>query len=269
VKRLARALRGDGGVFQVNHPAEGATADQLDWEYAYDVVPDTVEAWNISPLYQPPLPSASDNDGAIRYWEGWLDRGRKVGATGGSDNHYLATTALQGAGQPTTWVAVRERTVPGVLEGLREGRTFISHQPPAHGGPRVFLEADRDRDGRYETVVGGTVAGGTPLRVRVEGAPGAQLRVVTGGGILPFAPVTVRGARFEHGFTLPAAARWVRAEVVGEDLSDVRRQACDGPLGDQTTYCRNRIARLAMTSALYLTSSSGARQPSRAPSPAR
>jgi hypothetical protein len=252
VGRLAEALRGDGGVFQVNHPAEGATADQLDWEYGYDVVPDTVEAWNISPLYQPPLPSASDNDGAVRYWEGWLDRGSKVGATGGSDNHYLATTALQGAGQPTTWVAVRERTVRGVLKGLREGRTFISHQPPAYGGPRVFLEADRDRDGNYETPVGGTVSGGTPLRARVQGAPGARLRVVVGGGVLAFEPVTVSGASFEHRFSLPAGARWVRAELVGEDLSEVRRQACDGLLGSQTTYCRNRIARLAMTSALYL-----------------
>ena len=139
-----------------------------------------------------------------------------------------------------------------MLEGLRNGRTFVSHQPPAHGGPRVFLEADRDRDGRYETVVGGTVGGRTPLRVRVYDAPGARLRVVTGGGILPFEPVPIAGAAFEHRFTLPGAARWVRAEVVGEDLSEVRRQACDGPLGSETTYCRNRIARLALTSAIYL-----------------
>ena len=252
VRQLASLLRADGGVFQVNHPAEGATADEPDWGYGYDVVPDTVEPWNITTMYQPPLPSASDNDGAIRYWEGWLDRGEKVGATGGSDNHYLATTALQGAGQPTTWVAVRERSAAGVLEGIRRGRTFISHQPPAYGGPRVFLEADRDRDGSYETVVGGQARGGTPLRVRVHGAPGAQLRVVTGGGILPFKPVPVTGATFEHRFALPGAARWVRAEVVGEDLSEARRQACDGLLGSETTYCRNRVARLALTSAIYL-----------------
>jgi hypothetical protein len=256
VQRIAGELRGDGGVFQVNHPSEGATGDQLDWEYAYDVVPDTVEAWNISPLYQPPLPSASDNDGAIRYWEGWLDRGRKVGATGGSDNHYLATTAIQGAGQPTTWVAVRRKTVAGVLEGLRKGRTFVSHQPPAHAGPRVFLEGDRNRNGRYETIAGGTVRAKrgrrARLRVRVHGAPGAKLRIVTGGGILPFDPVTITRARFSHRFTLPAGARWVRAEVVGEDLSEVRRQVCDAPLGAETTYCRNTIARLALTSAIYL-----------------
>ncbi len=256
VESLAGQLRRDGGVFQVNHPAEGATTDQLDWKLAYAVMPDTVEAWNISPLYQPPLPSASDNDGAIRYWEGWLDRGEKVGATGGSDNHYLATTAIQGAGQPTTWVAVRRRTVAGVLEGLRKGRTFISHQPPAYGGPRLFIEGDRNRNGRYETIAGGTVRAkrGRParLRVRVHGAPGAKLRIVTGGGILPFDPVTITVARFSHRFTLPAGARWVRAEVVGEDLSEVRRQVCDAPLGAETTYCRNTIARLALSSAIYL-----------------
>ena len=98
-------------------------------------MPDTVEAWNISPLYQPPLPSASDNDGAIRYWEGWLDRGEKVGATGGSDNHYLATTAIQGAGQPTTWVAVRERTVPGRARGASQGPHV--RLPPAAGVRRA------------------------------------------------------------------------------------------------------------------------------------
>ena len=252
VARLAAELRADGGVFQVNHPAEGATDDQLDWKLGYAVEPDTVEAWNISTLYQPPLPSASDNDGAIRYWEGWLDRGAKVGATGGSDNHYLATTAVQGAGQPTTWVAVRRRTAAGVLEGLRKGRTFVSHQPPAHAGPRVFLEGDRNRNGRYETVVGGTVGSRSPVRVRVRGAPGAFLRVITDGGELAFDPVPITSPRFKHAFRLPSGASWVRAEVVGEDLPQQRAALCDGLLGGETTYCRNRIERLALTSALYL-----------------
>ncbi|MGH2986313.1 MAG: DUF3604 domain-containing protein, partial [Solirubrobacterales bacterium] len=72
VGALADALRADGGAFQVNHPAEGATAwpAEPDWEYGYEVVPDTVEVWNVSPLYQPPLPSASSNDDGVRYWEG-------------------------------------------------------------------------------------------------------------------------------------------------------------------------------------------------------
>ncbi len=120
--------------------------------------------WNISRLYQPPLPSGSNNDDAIRYWQGWLDRGAKVAATGGSDSHWRSTFAAQGVGQPTTWVFARERTTAGVLEGLRAGRTFISHQPPNLGGPRLFLEGG-GQDGRRRGR-----ASAARLSVRVEKA---------------------------------------------------------------------------------------------------
>ena len=148
--------------------------------------PDTVEVWNISRLYQPPLPSGSNNDDAIRYWEGWLDRGAKVGATGGSDSHWRSTFAAQGVGQPTTWVFARERTTAGVLEGLRAGRTFISHQPPNLGGPRLFLEAG-------DKMVGDEVAPGTRLTVRVEKGTGMFLRIVKTGGRQVGQPSRSRG----------------------------------------------------------------------------
>lgn len=226
VRDMVAALRADGGLFQANHPSDPVFA------YGYDIRPDTVEVWNLPRVWKPPLPSASDNDAAIRYWEGWLDRGHKVAATGGSDSHFAATLAVQGPGQPTTWVRVRERTAAGVLDGLRAGRTFVSHQPPGLGGPRVLLEADGDRDGRYEATVGDTVAPGTPLRVRVQGGPGAKLELYADGGRRTGAPVAVTGPAFEHRFTAPAESTWVRAEV----------NALDG----------NRTLMLGMTSALYL-----------------
>jgi hypothetical protein len=246
VQALADALRADGGLFQANHPYDPR------WEYGYDVRPDSVEVWNLPRYYQPPFPSASDNDYAIRYWEGWLDRGVHVTATGGSDNHWRSTTAAQGAGQPTTWVYADGRTPEAILAGIRAGHTFISYQPPAYAGPRVYLQGDADRDGRYESMVGDTVPAGTPLRVRVAGAPGAYLSVVGDGGKPAFRPVPVTSGRFERRFTLPSGAHWVRAEVYGNDLLEQRSAACEGPLGGQTTYCRNRILALAMTSALYL-----------------
>ena len=253
VQTMADELRAEGGVFQVNHPAEGSVdhPHDPDWSYGYDVVPDTVEVWNISRLWQPPMPSASSNDDAIRYWEGWLDRGYQVAATGGSDNHYLATTPIQGAGQPTTWVCASSPTEAGVLEGMRAGHTFISHQPPVFQGPQVFLEADGDSDGTFEAIVGDSVAPGSPLRVRVVGAPGAQLRVVTDGGEAS-APVPVTSDAFTHAFTVPADKTWVRAEIFEPDAHEERAAACDGVFGSQTTYCRNSLLALAMTSALYL-----------------
>jgi len=244
VQTLADALRADGGVFQVNHPANGSTdfPHDTDWDYMYDVQPDTVEVWNISRLYQPPLPSGSNNDDAVRYWEGWLDRGAKIAATGGSDTHWRSTFALQGVGQPTTWVFSRDRTAAGLLEGIRAGRTFISHEPPSLGGPRLFLEGGGK-------IVGGTVPPGTPLRVRVEGGAGMFLRIIATGGEPLGEPVPVTGPSFQHEFQAPGAPGWVRAELFLPDLAEQREALCDN---DQTTYCRNMLGVTAMTSAMYV-----------------
>lgn len=269
---LAEALRADGGVFQINHPAGESTnwhfdadwAEAQDGGYEGDTVPDTVEVWNISWLWQPPAPSANSLDDALRYWEGWLDRGARIAATGGSDNHYVATTAIQGNGQPTTWVYATERSARGVLAALRAGRSTISHQPPLLAPPQVVLEADRDSDGVYETALGGTVPAHSALRARVRNAAGTQLRLLASGGEVLRAAVPAFTPEFELRFTAPAGRGWVRAEVVEPDGVALRREAatvCDVaglpaengfPEDTDTTYCRNRLGVLALSSALYL-----------------
>ena len=252
VQGQADALRADGGVFQINHPVNSETEDpdDLDWALGYAVVPDTVEAWNSVRLYQPPFPASNSHDDAVRYWEGWLDRGAKVTLTGGSDSHWIATSLAQGAGQPTTWVYAADRSVAAILEGLRRGRTFVSHQPPAYGGPRVFLEADADRNGTYESMMGDTVPAGTPLRVRTEGALGMLIRVFTNGGRDLITPKLATSTHHQYRFTAPAGKTWLRAELSQEDLQDTRRQLCEGSA--LMAYCRNRLLVFAMTGALYL-----------------
>jgi len=254
VKRLRDELRADGGVFQINHPAEGSTdfPHDQDWAYGRAVVPDTVEVWNISRLYQPPLPSASSNDDAIRMWEAFLDDGHRVGATGGSDNHYVATTPVQGVGQPTTWVCAATRDEAGVLDGLQRGRTFISHQPPAYGGTRLYLEGDRDRDGKFESMVGDSVGHRSRLRVRVEGGAGSLLRLVGYGGRDIAEPIPVIAPSFTHTFDPPHGVTWVRAEVFEPDAAATRAGTCDSFVGGETTYCRNQLLVLAMTSAIFV-----------------
>jgi hypothetical protein len=251
VLSLENALHAEGGLLQANHPNEPR------WGYGYDVPVDTVEVWNLPWYYQPPLPASSNNTWALHYWEGWLDRGAHVAATGGSDNHWISTTAAQGPGQPTTWVYVRRRGVRGVLDGLRAGHTFVASQPPGYGGPRVFLEADRNRDGRYESIVGDTVRRRARLRVRVWNAPGSYVRIVTDGGREAIAPRLIRGPRFQHRFRLRAGKpTWVRAEVYGEDAQRGRQQGCtaiyDHAGAFAETYCTNKVAMQALSSALFL-----------------
>jgi hypothetical protein len=115
INAMANELRAAGGVFQANHPAykfaldgefhacgsgAGGCADcrAIHWQYGFDVQPDTIEVWN---------PSVARSDVSETYWECWLDRGAKVGGTGGSDSHWLSLHAIAGPGQPTTWVHAR------------------------------------------------------------------------------------------------------------------------------------------------------------------
>src|SRR6266540_264722 len=152
-------------------------------------------------------------------------------------------------------IYVNDLTVRGVLDGLRASRTIVSSEPPAYGGAQAFLEADRNRDGSYESMVGDTVKPRTPLRVRVVDAPGAYLQIVTDGGTPAGPPVLVKGTDFEYRFKLPPRDTWAFAEVYGEDAPAERQAACGqafGVGGDPTTYCTNHVSMMALTSALYL-----------------
>jgi hypothetical protein len=251
VNAMAAQLRSDGGVFQVNHPASESTAfpDDIDWSYGHEVRPDTVEVWNIGPrAYQPPGPSANSNDDAIRWWQGWLDRGERVAATGGSDSHWVSVSALAGVGQPTTWVLAAERSQAAILAALRAGRTTISAQPPALGGTRVFLEGGPG----WRATVGDAVRARSHLRVRVHNGTGALLRVVVSGGREPFAAVPITASSWEHRFRLPSDARWAYAEVLDFDAAEARRSGCDPLAGSVTTLCRNSLSVRAMTSAIHV-----------------
>jgi hypothetical protein len=259
INAMAAALRADGGVFQANHPADGldrpltscADLTGMHWQYGLRVPVDTVEVWNFSHALQPPVPASAWNGDALFYWECWLATGRHVAATGGSDSHWLTTVAVQGVGNPTTWVFAGERSERGVLGALRDGRTGITFRPPVEGATPLLIEADTDRDGTYESMAGDTVAPGTPMRVRggggTSGAGLVEVRangrtIVDGAALLPGGAVP---------FTLDEPG-WVRAELYTEEGRSARLASCEPVLGGQTTYCRNKAGILALTSPIYV-----------------
>jgi hypothetical protein len=248
---LADALRRAGGVFQVNHPSDGNWRER----FQHHVVPDTVEVWNIGPwAFQPPLPSSNDNNQSLRWYDGFLRAGQQVAVTGGSDSHWVSTSAAQGIGEPTTWVFVRKLTVAGVLQGLRAHRTFVSALPPAMHGPQLFLEADRDGDGVYEAIAGSETPQSATFRVRAVGAlPGSVLRIVTeNGGVQHLLPASgVVTFRPGHG-DVPIARRFVRAELLTKDGVAARRLNCDPLVGARTTVCRNTLLMESLTSPIYV-----------------
>jgi hypothetical protein len=158
-------------------------------------------------------------------------------------------------GQPTTWVYVSQPGVAGVLDGLRAGRTFVSSEPPALAGARLFLEADRDRDGSFSALPGDTVPAGVPMRIRAQNVfPGASVLIVTDQG------TSTVPAAGELETTVPNA-KWVRVELRHPDAREERRELCDPLVGSQTTLCRSGLLVDALTSPLYITSTEACPQP--------
>jgi predicted metal-dependent phosphoesterase TrpH len=244
VQRAARALRADGGLFQINHPvARGhrvtdCSASGLDWGYGYKVRPDSLEVWNLA---TPQL------DDATAWWECWLQRGVRLPATGGSDSHWASLALAQGVGNPTTWVLASQPTPAGVLAALRAGRTSVSRLPPGEGGTPLLLEADANRDGVYESVAGDTVPPRAPMRVRTTGGPGGLVRVrANGATVVDDAPV---GATFRA----PSQPGWVRAELRFTPGSWQSTLGCAAiPEAPDPTPCAGDQVMAALTSPVYV-----------------
>ncbi|MGH2978864.1 MAG: CehA/McbA family metallohydrolase [Solirubrobacterales bacterium] len=248
VNAMAQALRADGGALQANHPADGIeqpfdSCDDtgvLDWEYAYDVRPDTLEVWNVTSSIQV----------AERYWECWLERGARLGATGGSDSHWLSTVAVQGVGNPTTWVFARDRSREAILEAIRSGRTSVGRIPPGQGGGPFLLEADGDGDGSFESTVGDTVRPGSQMRVRASGLPAAGLVKVRANGA-PLVDEALLGPGGELRFRAPEQGGWVRANLLLAPSESQGAPGCD-PNGAPITTCAYDYLTAAVTSPIYL-----------------
>jgi hypothetical protein len=246
INAMADALRAAGGVFQANHPAyrvdagaefhpcgAGGCADcrAINWTYGFDVRPDTIEVWN---------PSVVRSDISETYWECWLDRGERIGATGGSDSHWLSLHAVAGPGQPTTWVYAPEASAAGVLQGLREGRTIVAGQPPELDGARVMMEVPR------EGIIGDTVGPGSRVRVTAPGlrVP-AVVRIRANGRQVLEQELDPGGAVV---FRAPREAGWVRAILLARAALPVSGST---DVGDATPQ-RDGMPMLALSSPIYL-----------------
>lgn len=90
--------------------------------------------------------------------------------------------------------------------------------------------------------------GDAAFRVHTEPAVPGVIRVFTNASDDPLFEVV--GS--EAGFSVPAGTTWVRAELTGPDGAEVRRATCDPLVGDETSYCRDRVGLVALTSAVYV-----------------
>jgi len=123
MRDVFRRARARGALIGINHPE----CPLCPWKFGYDRVGfDMLEAWN-----GPMKPSETK---AVALWHGFLSKGRRIAAVGGSDTHRLEPR--RSCGKPTTFVRAASRAREDILEALRAGRSFITCSPE---GPRPDL----------------------------------------------------------------------------------------------------------------------------------
>jgi hypothetical protein len=167
------------------------------------------------------IAAQSANSQAQEFWEYELSRGVRMGGIAGSGT---ASPKVPMA-SPVTWIYAKEKSLKGILEGMRLGRTYVSS---GLDGPQVELYADVTNNGKIDVSIGGAVPVKTVVTylARVRGANGKKLQVLQNGRAIftkrieadPFA------MRFPHQADVPCAYQ-VRvisaAQDVGFSMVDV------------------------------------------------
>lgn len=135
ITALMEAIAAEGLLSSINHPLlkpwewrDGVTAMQN--VHCLEIVND--------PLWPD---NRTGNPLAIGLWTAALDAGQRITAIGGSDFHFFpGDTEYPGEypGYPSTWVYAEQLSTEGVLQGLRQGRAYVSL------GPRVMFTARHD-----------------------------------------------------------------------------------------------------------------------------
>lgn len=245
IDAIAGAVQSQGGIFILNHPCEDGKLWAADIQNF-----DAIEIWNgpwsmrewiprstadldrkaqslgLTPANTNPhmVAAMAEQRGcpqlqALAFWESYLNSGRRVAAVGGGDRHMLMPQ-----GSPTTHVYAASRDRQGVLDGIRQGRTYVSRKP---SGPLVDFRADRDGDGAFESMIGDEVSAGVAaeFRVVIEGADGGRVDVIKRGQVIH--SETIVGSTFTLTFSdLPAAGDWYRLDVF--ELVDPQVQQSQG-----------------------------------------
>ena len=193
-------VQAQGGLFYVAHPCFGTAP----WQWGLSYV-NGVEVWcrpwrEVPPLWLDRLgessrarkdgqlvhsialaaatPGLSANGQAALFYDHELTRGLRAASIAGS---YSVGPQVP-LGEPLTYVFANEKSLKGILDGLRWGRTFVSS---GKSGPKVVFNGDVLIDGKIDAGIGGYVPLNVPTRFRVtvEDAPGMMLQVLLNGSV--------------------------------------------------------------------------------------
>jgi hypothetical protein len=172
LSRFVEEVHADGGLAVANHPFAGCGG--CEWQFPYEGM-DGIEVWN--------GPWDGADEQALKLWDGRIRNGNFMPAVGASDTHRVPDVV----GLPQTVVRAASLSKPGVVEGLKAGRSYIAANPDTYLDMTATTE-DGLRSGIGERISSGP---GTPVGVslRVQGAPGTTVTFHNQDGVLKTTPI--------------------------------------------------------------------------------
>jgi len=186
MRALAADLADAGAVLSINHPRrpDDETCMGCGWNDRDDATIREVHAVEIV--------NGSSETAAIAGWPFWADmlnRGHRLTAIGGSDEHTPDESHDQRLGSPTTVIYARDLSEAALLDGLRAGRAYVRTRGP--NGPAVEFSADAA--GRTYMMGDIVPPGALTLHVTITGATGQRLEWIHNGKIIAAVAVPADG----------------------------------------------------------------------------
>lgn len=176
---ILRAIASTGAFVSINHPIRPDDESCMGCGWNLTDAETLGAALGVEVINGP---LTSDNQNGWSAWTSWLNRGLRLTAVGGSDEHTPDETEDYELGTPTTVVWARELSEPAIVEGLKSGRVYIRTKGP--DGPT--LDFDADVNGTTYPM-GAIVPAPGPVRVRlraiVGGAEGQTLDWIRNGEV--------------------------------------------------------------------------------------
>lgn len=188
---LLATIRASGAFVSINHPLRPDDEACMGCGWNVD------SADTIGQVHGVEVVNGALRDGSLDGWPFWarlLNRGHRLTAVGGSDEHTVDAPMDQNLGTPTTVVFARELSEAGIVEGLKSGRVYIRTQHPR--GPVVEFSAESGGT-VYQT--GDTIPAAPPgpvtLQIELRGADGQTVEWIRNGEPFATQPVVAGGLR--------------------------------------------------------------------------
>ncbi|XHS78733.1 CehA/McbA family metallohydrolase [Burkholderiaceae bacterium UC74_6] len=172
------------GFFSINHPVRpsGEICMGCGWTATPAIDMDRVNGMEVVNGVDADTPYSG-----LPAWQSELDRGHRITAVGGSDDHNatnaLTTKEYGHIGMPTTVVHAQNLSQRAILAGLRAGHVFIDVQGAASGQQRLleFTVRAGDAQAMMGDALRAPKDGALTLRIRVVSLAGGTARILVDG----------------------------------------------------------------------------------------